>query len=43
MRFLIGLLFENWGLKLTAVLLAVVLWLVVRGDPNAERVISRPP
>lgn len=35
-------LLENWTLKLTAILLAFVLWLMVRGNPNAERVISVP-
>jgi YbbR domain-containing protein len=35
-------LLENWTLKLTAILLAFVLWLMVRGDPNAERVLSVP-
>ncbi len=36
------LLLENWSLKLISVLLAYILWLLVRGDPNAERVISVP-
>ncbi len=36
------LLLENWGLKLTAIFLAFVLWLMVHGDPNAERVLSVP-
>jgi YbbR domain-containing protein len=33
---------ENWGLKLTSIFLALVLWLFVRGDPGAERVITVP-
>jgi len=37
-----NLLIENWSLKLTAVLVAVTLWLVVRGDSAAERVITVP-
>jgi YbbR domain-containing protein len=37
-----NLLFENWSLKLTAILIAVTLWLVVRGDSLAERVITVP-
>lgn len=45
MRFLreaLQILLENWTLKLTAVFLAFILWLVVRGDPAAERVITIP-
>jgi len=34
--------FENWSLKITSLFLAFILWLVVRGDPTAERVISVP-
>jgi YbbR domain-containing protein len=33
---------QNWGLKLTALLLAVVLWLGVHGDPGTERTITVP-
>jgi YbbR domain-containing protein len=40
MRLIKELLVENWGLKITAVFLAFFLWLVVRGDPSAERIIS---
>ena len=36
------ILLENWGVKLAALLLAAILWLVVRGDPTAERVITVP-
>jgi len=42
MRFSKDILLENWGLKLTAVFLAVILWAVVHGDPEAERVITAP-
>jgi len=40
MRLIKELLLENWGLKITAVFLAFFLWLVVRGDPSAERILS---
>ncbi len=40
MKFIRVLLLENWGLKLTSVFLAFFLWMVVRGDPSAERVIN---
>jgi len=40
MRWLKDLLVQNWGLKLTAIFLSVFLWMVVRGDPSAERVIN---
>jgi YbbR domain-containing protein len=40
MRLIKELLLENWGLKLTAIFLAFFLWLVVRGDPSGERIIS---
>lgn len=33
---------ENWGLKLTALLLSVTLWLAVHGDPGVERTITVP-
>lgn len=36
------LLLENWGLKLTAVFLAFILWLAVHGDPGTERVMPVP-
>jgi YbbR domain-containing protein len=42
MNALKNLLFENWNLKLTAILIAVTLWLVVRGDSAAARVITVP-
>lgn len=40
MKFISHLFLENWGLKLTAIFLAFILWMVVRGDPSAERVIN---
>jgi YbbR domain-containing protein len=42
LRELLQLVLENWTLKLTAVFLGFALWLVVRGDPGAERVITVP-
>jgi len=33
---------ENWTLKATALLLALILWLFVRGEPGAERVVAIP-
>jgi YbbR domain-containing protein len=33
---------ENWTLKLTALILSFFLWLVIRGDPASERVITVP-
>jgi len=45
MKFLrdaLQVLLENWALKLTAIFLALILWLVVRGDPGAERVVTIP-
>ncbi len=35
-------LLRNWGVKLTSVLLAFLLWLAVRGEPPAERVVTVP-
>jgi YbbR domain-containing protein len=34
---------ENWSLKLTALLLATMLWLIVRSEPGLERVIRGVP
>src|SRR5437867_5657552 len=34
------MLMENWGLKLTAIFLAFMLWVAVHGDPGVERIIS---
>lgn len=42
MRRLTAILLENWNLKVLALLLAVILWNVVRGDPGGERVITVP-
>ena len=36
------ILFENWSLKLTALLLALVLWLFVKGEPGPARVVAVP-
>lgn len=33
---------ENWTLKATATLLALILWLFVRGEPGPERVLAVP-
>jgi YbbR domain-containing protein len=33
---------ENWGVKLTALFLAFILWLMVHGDPGTERNIMVP-
>lgn len=33
---------ENWTLKATAILLALILWLFVRGEPGVERVVTVP-
>ena len=33
---------ENWTLKATALLLALILWLFVRGEPGPERVVAVP-
>jgi len=40
--FIKEVLLENWSLKITSIFLAFILWLVVRGDTPAERVISVP-
>jgi YbbR domain-containing protein len=42
MKILKKFILENWALKLTAILLAWILWLLVRGDPGTERVITVP-
>jgi YbbR domain-containing protein len=34
---------ENWSLKTTAVLLAAILWLFVRGEPGPERIVPGVP
>lgn len=42
MNFVKDVLLRHWGIKLTSVLLAFLLWLAVRGEPPAERVITVP-
>jgi len=45
MKFLrnaLQVLLENWAVKLIAIFLALILWLVVRGEPGAQRVITIP-
>jgi YbbR domain-containing protein len=41
-RFIREYLLENWTLKATAILLALILWLFVRSEPGPERVIAVP-
>jgi len=41
-RFLANYLLKNWNLKATAILLALILWLFVRGEPGPERVVAVP-
>ena len=41
-RFLREYLLENWTLKATALLLALMLWVFVRGEPGPERVVTIP-
>jgi YbbR domain-containing protein len=33
---------ENWNLKITALLLALIVWLFIRGEPGPERVVQIP-
>ncbi|HYK90968.1 MAG TPA: CdaR family protein [Acidobacteriota bacterium] len=42
MRIFREFILENWALKLTSILFAWILWLFVRGEPGAERVITVP-
>jgi YbbR domain-containing protein len=42
MSFARDFLLRNWAIKLTSVLLAFLLWLAVRGEPPAERVLTVP-
>ena len=37
-----GILLENWSLKTTAILLPLILWQCVRGEPGPERVVAVP-
>jgi hypothetical protein len=41
-RFVREYLLENWNLKITAILLALIVWLFVRGEPGPERVVRIP-
>jgi YbbR domain-containing protein len=41
-RFIKENLLENWSLKTTAIFLAMILWLLVRGEPGPERVVAVP-
>lgn len=41
-RFLREYLLENWTLKATALMLSLILWLFVRGEPGPERVVAVP-
>jgi YbbR domain-containing protein len=41
-RFIREYILENWNLKVTALLLALILWLFVRGEPGPERVVTIP-
>jgi len=42
MSFAKDVLLRNWGVKLTSILLAFLLWLAVRGEPSAEVVVTVP-
>ena len=42
-RFIKEYLLENWNLKITAVLLSLILWLFVRGEPGQEKFLSGVP
>ena len=41
-QFIKEYLLENWSLKITALFLALILWLFVRGEPGPERVVTIP-
>ncbi len=41
-RFIKEIFLKNWSLKTIAILLALVLWLFVRGEPGPERVVEVP-
>jgi hypothetical protein len=41
-RFLREVLLKNWNLKLTAILLTLILWLFVKGELGAEKVVALP-
>ncbi|NWG13368.1 MAG: hypothetical protein HXY20_07540 [Acidobacteria bacterium] len=42
MKFWRDVFLQNWGVKLTSVFLAFFLWMAMRGEPPAERVITVP-
>lgn len=42
MRFIREVFFNNWLLKITALVLALIFWSIVRGDPGVERVLTIP-
>ncbi|MBN1570290.1 MAG: YbbR-like domain-containing protein [Acidobacteria bacterium] len=41
-RFIKAYILENWNLKATALLLALILWLFARGESGTERVVTIP-
>jgi YbbR domain-containing protein len=41
-RFIKEFLLENWSLKATAILLSLILWLFVKGEPGPESVVRVP-
>jgi len=41
-RFLREVILKNWHLKATAILLTLILWLFVHGEPGTERVVAVP-
>jgi YbbR domain-containing protein len=41
-RFIKEFLLENWSLKLTALLLALILWMFIRGEPGPASVVRIP-
>jgi hypothetical protein len=41
-RFFRQCLLENWNLKATAFLMALIIWFFVRGEPGPERVVQIP-
>jgi hypothetical protein len=41
-RWIKELLLKNWNLKATALFLALILWIFVRGEPGPERIVTVP-
>jgi YbbR domain-containing protein len=41
-RWMKELLLDNWNLKATALFLALILWVFVRGEPGPERIVTVP-